>query len=436
MEASGLVKKILTLSVGATLVSVPLYAFLTVWASSLVGHYTVLRLYTEVLLVLASFSALYLVIVDKKIRRELFKSKLLWLIVGYIALLALVGAVSYYTKNVTSKALGYGLIVDSRFVIFFIVSWVAALASGFLRKHWVPIILWPAAIVSAYGLLQAFVLPHDFLKHFGYSASTIRPYQTINDNQKYIRIQSTLRGVNPLGAYLVVIISLISALWLRLKRNWPELVLLLASLLTLFYTFSRSAWIGSFVAIAFIVALGLYKTKFFSAVFISCIAIVLILAALVVTNHSSRLQNIIYHTQTNSASKTTSDQGHLSGLKSGLKDIYHQPLGGGVGTAGPASVYNPKRTRIAEDYYIQIGQETGIVGLGLFLAINICVGLRLWQRRTDRLALGLFASFLGLIIVNLFSHAWADPTLAYLWWGLAGIAMTIKISKKPKDQPN
>ena len=96
--------------------------------------------------------------------------------------------------------------------------------------------------------------------------------------------------------------------------------------------------------------------------------------------------------------------------------------------AGPASVYNPKRIRIAEDYYIQIGQETGIVGLGLFLAINICVGLRLWQRRSDPLALGLFASFLGLVIVNLFSHAWADPTLAYLWWGLAGIAMTIKMN--------
>ena len=427
--------RLLTFAVGAILVSVPLYAFLTVWGSSLVGHYTALRLYTEILLILASLLALYIVVVHETIRRDLFKSKLVWLITGYVVLSVIVGAVAYYTKNVTAKALGYGLIVDTRFVVFFLVSWVAALSSGFLRKLWVPILLLPAAIVTAFGLLQAFILPHEFLKHFGYGPLTIQPYQTINDNQKYTRIQSTLRGVNPFGAYLVVVVSLIAGLWLRMKRDWQEMALFLASLIALFYTFSRSAWIGTFLAIAFIAAVGLYKTKFFSAVVVSTVVIVLIVAVFVVVDrHSTRLQNLIFHTQTNSASKTTSDQGHLKGLVSGLKDIYHQPFGGGVGTAGPASAYNPKRIRIAEDYYIQVGQEAGVVGLVAFLAINICVGYRLWQRRNDALAVGLFASFLGLVIVNLFSHAWADPTLAYLWWGFAGIAMTIKIPKKKKLQ--
>jgi hypothetical protein len=425
--------RLLTLAVGATLLSVPLYAFLTVWSSSLIGHYTALRLYTEVLLMVAALISLYLVIVHRAIRRVLCSSKLLWLIIGYVILLVIVGLVAYYTKNVTAKALGYGLIVDTRFVVFFLVSWVAALASSFLRKHWVPILLWPAAIVSAFGLLQAFVLPHDFLKHFGYGPSTIAPIETINHNQRYIRIESTLRGVNPYGAYLVLIISSISGLWLRMKRNWQGIILLAACFITLFYTFSRSAWIGAFIAIVFIAALGLFRTKFFSIVVASCVAIILILAVLVVADHhSTKLQNIIFHTQTNSAIKTTSDQGHLSGLENGIKNIYHQPFGGGVGTAGPASVYNPKRTRIAENYYIQIGQEAGIIGLGLFLAINVCVGYRLWQRRSDSLAVGLFASFLGLIIVNMLSHAWADPTLAYLWWGLAGIAMAIKVSGKKR----
>jgi hypothetical protein len=427
--------RLLTFIVAAILVSVPLYAFLTVWGSSLVGHYTALRLYTEVLLILATLVSLYLVFAHKTIRRVLFGSKLLWLIVGYVVVLVIVGIVSYWTKNVTAKALGYGLIVDTRFVVFFLVAWVAALASSFLLKHWVPLLLWPTAVVSTFGLLQAFVLPHDFLKHFGYNSSTIEPLQTINHNQKYIRIQSTLRGVNPFGAYLVLIISLLGALWLRIKRNWLEMVLLLASLIALFYTFSRSAWIGAFLAIVIIAGIGLFKTKFFSVVVALAVVVVLVIATvIIVDHHSTRLQNIIFHTQTNSAIKTTSDQGHLSGLKAGIKDIYHQPFGGGVGTAGPASVYNPNRTRIAEDYYIQIGQEAGIIGLGLFLAINLLVGYRLWQRRSNPLALGLFASFMGLVIVNLFSHAWADPTLAYLWWGLAGITMAIKINTKEKTR--
>jgi len=343
-----------------------------------------------------------------------------------------IGLVAYKTKNVTAKALGYGLIVDTRFLLFFIVSWVAAITSDFLRKHWIPIVLWPAAAVSAVGLLQAFVLPQDFLKHFGYGPSTIPAYQTINHNQNYIRIQSTVRGVNPYGAYLVIVISFLSALILKVRRSWQEIVLSTASLLTLIYTFSRSAWIGTFVGIAFIVVIGLYKTKFFSKIVIASVVFISIIIAFVASNHSTRLQNIIFHTQTNSTIKVSSDQGHLSGLKSGLKDIYHQPLGGGVGTAGPASAYNPKRSRIAENYYIQIGQETGIIGLGLFIAINLCVGYRLWQRRSHILALGLLASFMGLIVVNLLSHAWADPTLGYLWWGLAGIAMTLKIPTKKK----
>jgi hypothetical protein len=37
--------------------------------------------------------------------------------------------------------------------------------------------------------------------------------------------------------------------------------------------------------------------------------------------------------------------------------------------------------------------------------------------------LSLLASLIGISFVNLLSHAWADDTLAYLWWGLAGIAI-------------
>ena len=38
-------------------------------------------------------------------------------------------------------------------------------------------------------------------------------------------------------------------------------------------------------------------------------------------------------------------------------------------------------------------------------------------------ALSLFGSLIGLTFINLLSHAWTDDTLAYVWWGLAGIAM-------------
>ncbi|MGZ6004876.1 MAG: hypothetical protein ACXWLH_01870, partial [Candidatus Saccharimonadales bacterium] len=62
------------------------------------------------------------------------------------------------------------------------------------------------------------------------------------------------------------------------------------------------------------------------------------------------------------------------------------------------------------------------IGLGLFVAINLYLAKLLW-RSEDWLAKSLLAILLGLTIVNCLSHAWADDTLAYIFWGLAGIAL-------------
>ena len=103
------------------------------------------------------------------------------------------------------------------------------------------------------------------------------------------------------------------------------------------------------------------------------------------------------------------------------------------GSAGPASVYNSHKVRIAENYFVQIGQETGWLGFGLFIAINVLLGQALWRRRSDPLALGLFAALLGLSFINLLSHAWADDTLGLLWWGLAGVALAPGILKRKHE---
>ena len=110
-------------------------------------------------------------------------------------------------------------------------------------------------------------------------------------------------------------------------------------------------------------------------------------------------------------------------MRNGLGDVAGEPLGRGVGTAGPASVYNGSKVRIADNYYIQIAQEIGWLGLIVFLAINFLVLRELWLKRSENLALILLVSFVGLTAVNLVSHAWTDHTLAYIWWGLAGIAL-------------
>lgn len=411
----------------------PFHAFLTVWFSSFLGHYTALRLWKEVLLLGIGLATLFLLAIDHKIRSHTLTRRLVWLIAAYSLLNIIYGGIVYLRGDVSLKALGYGLIIDLRLPFFFLVTWAVALRTKKLRYHWQGLVLWACGGVVVFGLLQALILPDNFLSHFGYNASTIAPFETINHNAHYQRIASTLRGANPLGAYLIVPISVLTMILAqaKLRRNW-QFGLLAGSLLTLFFTFSRSAWIGAAVAIVVTLSLTLRSKKLQQHLYPLIAAGVLVLAGLgLALQHNAHFQNVVFHTEDKSAIKTSSNQGHLSALKDGLHDISHKPLGDGPGTAGPASAYNPKETRIAENYFIQIGQETGWLGMVLFVLINIGVGYLLWLRRSDPLALSLFASLIGLTAVNLLSHAWADDTLAYVWWGLAGIAMA-----PPLDKPS
>lgn len=406
------------------LLLMPFHALLTVWGASLVGHYTELRLWKEFLLAASIIGALYLLLTDHKIRSHTLSRRLIWVILAYIALNVLWGLLALYQHDVTAKALGYGLIINLRFLAFFMVTWALTLRTNKLRRNWQWLVLWPAGAVIIFGLLQVFLLPNDFLRHLGYGPDTIKVFDTINSNINYVRVASTLRGANPLGAYLLIPISLTCALLLKPSRNWRQALLFIGALMLLFFTFSRSAWIGAALTIATILAISLKTRKAQYFALGGLVALLVIGAGLFVGFHNSaRFENLVTHTQTNSAIKTTSNGGHTAALKSGLHDIAHDPMGNGVGTAGPASTYNDQQGRIAENYFIQIAQETGIVGLLLFVLINVGVGYLLWIRRGDTLALSLFASLIGLTLINMLSHAWADDTLAYVWWGLAGIAM-------------
>jgi len=411
----------------AVLVLVPFQAFLTVWGSSLVGHYTALRLLDDVALLALFGIACYWLAKDKNLRSWFTGSLLVRLIAAYVVLTFLLGLVSYVKGEVTVKALSYGLLINLRYPVWFLAVLLASQRSVFLKREWPKLVLLPAAIVVVFGVLQYTVLPHNFLSHFGYNAATtIAPIETINHNSNYIRVESTLRGANPLGAYLVIVLSALGVLFVRGKRKLLCVVLALFALGALYATGSRSAWIGTVLSLGVIAWLQL-KTSRQRILFggVGLVVVVLAVGGYLLLRNNVSLQNEVLHTQTHSAVKTTSNGAHASALKNGIKDVLRQPFGDGPGTAGPASVYNGSHpARIAENYYVQIAQETGWLGLVLFVSILILVAMELYEQiGSSRLALVAFASFIGIAFVNLLSHAWADDTLAFVWWGLAGIAL-------------
>ncbi|HSX04868.1 MAG TPA: O-antigen ligase family protein [Candidatus Saccharimonadales bacterium] len=426
--------------VAVVLAGIPFHAFLTVFGASLVGRYTLLRLWDDVLLLLLAGLVGYWLVMDRALRKWFTTSLLVRLIAAYAGLTLLLGVVSYARGDVSVQALGYGGLVNLRFFVWFLAVLLTARQSPWLQRHWRYLVLIPAALVGVFAVLQYTILPHDFLVHFGYHAgTTIPPIETINHNTHYIRVQSTLRGANPLGAYLVVIVSVL-AVWFWHDRRWAWAgalgVIVLAAL---YASGSRSAWIGTVLGLAIIACCAL-KTR--RARLITGATSLVILAAgaslLLVLRGNATLQNELLHTQTHSAIKTTSNAAHASALRTGLRDVLRQPFGDGPGTAGPASEHNTRQPeRIAENYYIQIAQEVGWLGLALFVTILVLVGLELLAAiGASPLGLAVFASFIGLVFVNLLSHAWTDDTLAFVWWGLAGIALgSLPVAKSAVGGP-
>lgn len=447
MRASAVKYSVLSLSLSlASLIFLilPYHALLTVWAGSNFGHYTTFRLWVEYVALLAGLGAIWLIIFDNKVRLNTIKHKLSWLIVAYVIVDIASGLYAFSRHHVSTKALAYGLLDDIRFLAFFVICWVLALRTDRFVKRWYKLAIYPAVVVVLFGVLQMFVLPANFLVHFGYGPHTIRPFETINHNTHYIRILSTLRGANPLGTYLILPLSALAVLLLKYPKswNWTKLILALGIVIVLVGSYSRAAWIGAILALI-VVALSvvhkqqlvLYRRQLLIA---ASVLVIVALSAIVGLSSSAYLDNLVFHSQAHSRSPISSDQAHLSALSSGLNDMIKHPLGEGAGTSGPASVYNHKRPAlIPENYYLEVGDESGWLGASLFLAINAGLGYLLWRRRDHPLALTLLAAFIGISFTNLFSLAWTDDTIAFIWWGLAGVALALPRSelKVPVESP-
>ncbi len=404
--------------VAGILVLLPFHAVFTTWLGANFGYIDLFRIWKELIIFgLLLPLALYIAWSDSAIRRWTRSSWLATLLLFYVVLHLLIGYMALVQHAVTPVAFVYALLINLRFLGFFVIVTVFVSHSDFLMKHWRTIIIGPAVVVIVFGLLQL-VLPYNFLEHLGYGPHTIPAYQTVDQKLQYRRIQSTLRGANPLGAYLVLLLPLLVVGVRSTSRRW---VLGVAGVLTLLFTYSRSAWLGLVVTAAILVY---WKTNARSRRIVfaaAALMVVLGVAGVFAFRNSNVVQNSLFHTDETSRSSVSSNASRLYQIKQATKDVVHEPLGRGPGTAGPASFRNDKPARIAENYFLQIGQEVGVMGVVTFICINLLVVRALWRQRSLALARVLLATWAGITLINLVSHAWSDDTLVYLWWGLAAM---------------
>jgi O-antigen ligase len=361
-----------------------------------------------------------------RVLRERLKSSYLALAVVVFAVFQLLFALrGIAIGTVGFEAAAVGLTLNVRGPLFLLCCIVLMKYSSWPQGRWLRIMVGSAVIVAAFAVLQFTVLPKNFLTHFGYGPNTILPYETINSNESYVRFASTTRGVNPLGAYMAIMIPLVIALWAKLRPKLTWLLIVALMFGAMIVSFSRSAWIGCAVALVCLLALRL-KTRrdWLWASGIAAVILILVGITFAAVPKSTVFQNIFLHTDDKSTIREDSNDARYGAFFTTMREIVHEPLGRGVGSAGPASVHNTKaEPRIAENYFLQITQETGWFGLFVYLAMLVIIGLQLWRLRGRRLALGLFAALLGTVVINMLSFAWTDDTLAFTWFGLAGLVL-------------
>lgn len=409
------------------------HAPLTVWLGTVWPHLNeVVKAWKELLMAVA-----LVILVGVAVRRKQFgvlmNDRLMQLALVYAGLhFVMIGVFDTGLHQA-----GAGILIDLRYVLYFVVVYGTLQLYPHYRKLFMQVFGWGAVIVIGFGLLQIFVLPKDVLAHIGYGKATIQPYLTIDKNQSYIRINSTLRGPNPLGAYAVGVLTMLLAYALRVGRKLQSTQLLWLALgaigtaLVLGASYSRSADIALAVAViaAFVVVVS---QKARTRLIVGTLAVLVVVGlALYVFRDTHFVSNVVLHINPSGGSSVNSNEGHAESLIDGVRRLAVQPLGAGVGSTGSASL-DTKNALIIENQYLFIAHEVGWLGLVLFLWLFGEMMYRLWQRRASAFALGTLATGCGLAVIGLLLPVWTDDTVSIVWWGMAAVALAAGAKAKKR----
>lgn len=363
-----------------------------------------------------------IIIKRRHLMKELLSDSLFFVVIGYVFIYLVISLVLFQGLQETAA----GLAIDLRYVLFFCLVYILLITMPAYRQLMIKIGIIGAAVIVGFATLQLF-LPADILSHIGYGKDTIEPYLTVDKNPNYIRVNSTLRGPNPLGAYAGMVLTLIAAAWargrLQIRRNkYGAAILALCSMVALWISYSRSSLVAGILAVIFVFLIGSGR-RFSKKVWVTALVATIVVFGTIITMHSgSLISNVLFHENPSGGSSIDSNQQHVQSLASGMTMLLHDPFGSGVGSTGSASLQG-KNPLIIENQYLFVAHEVGWMGIILFLALFIGILIRLWRQREEWLSLGVFASGVGLGLIGILLPVWVDDTVSIIWWGLAAVAL-------------
>ncbi|MCF7845128.1 MAG: hypothetical protein K9M03_04870 [Kiritimatiellales bacterium] len=326
--------------------------------------------------------------------------------------------------------------------------------SDTFARYALRVLVFVGVTIATYGIVTI-RLPQSFFVWLGYSDlhslylpdAPIAAFQQIGDIG-IRRIQSTMSGPNQLGLWLLLPWSVLCVRYLRGNVTSYALRVTVSFLIivgiAIVLTFSRSAWIAAAV-VTVIAYRSLRPAEEYRRFILQLTTFILEVLTLIILFVPSILVRV------------TSSLDHITRPLEAIQIIRENPIGLGLGTAGPASnrvsdacVYldvgsdftwasdrpdlcvfvgttqvqpldhRCKCPLLPENWYLQIGVELGILGFVLFVTLIVLV-LRSLRREHET-----FLILLGISIAAIFLHAWEDSAVALTVWILVAHRLIVK----------
>ncbi len=144
----------------------------------------------------------------------------------------------------------------------------------------------------------------------------------------------------------------------------------------------------------------------------------------------------------------------LDNLWKSVEMFFYNPIGYGLGIAGPASqignsIESAGNWQIAtstattthrflpENWYVQIALEQWFIGVIIFISLMIIIGLRLYsiaKAKRDYLSIAIFTAYITLCFMANFTHAFEEAATSYTFFLIIGMVIGANGIKKLKTK--
>jgi hypothetical protein len=133
-----------------------------------------------------------------------------------------------------------------------------------------------------------------------------------------------------------------------------------------------------------------------------------------------------------------STNSHIERLKESNERLWSEPLGSGLGTsAAVAQRFSVESGITNENWYYQIGTQTGFIGMGLYVALLLLVlaGLARRARAGSATALAALCALAWISLGGVVLHTLSDLAVAWTIWMLAGLATKAEQATLVQEDP-